>query len=190
MLSLAIITVLSLMWLPRRVRRTGGFGRKASAVLRSLYALMLGLGGWFAGALIVLTTLPTVPLDDELLVVLSIGAPVGLGIYWAWVRRDSAVRVRTAGLVVAATGALVGASLGLHATAGVLALAHRDRRSCGRSEPDGDRLRHGARAIGARPFRRNRDGARALARRSLIVMRPRPRRARGRGRVWRPRERR
>jgi pimeloyl-ACP methyl ester carboxylesterase len=122
MLSLAIITVLSLVWLPRRVHRNGGFGRKAGAVLRSLYALVLGLGGWFAGALIALTTLPTVPLDDELLVVLSIGAPVGLGIYWAWVRRDSAVRVRTAGLVVAATGALVGAWLGFHATAGLLAL--------------------------------------------------------------------
>ena len=122
MLGLATITAFSLLWLPRRVRRNGGFGRKASAVLRSLYPVVLGLGGWFAGALIVLTTMPTVPLDDELLVVLSIGAPIGLGIYWAWVRRDSAVRVRTAGLVVAATGALVGASLGFHATTGLLAL--------------------------------------------------------------------
>jgi hypothetical protein len=122
MLGLGIITLLGLLWLPRRVRRKGGFGRKASAVLRSLFSLVLGLGGWFAGALIVLTTLPTVPLDDELLVVLSIGGPVGLGIYWAWVRRDSGVRARTAGLVVAATGALVGAWLGFHATAGLLAL--------------------------------------------------------------------
>ena len=122
MLGLATITAFSLLWLPWRVRRNGGFGRKASAVLRSLYPVVLGLGGWFAGALIVLTTMPTVPLDDELLVVLSIGAPIGLGIYWAWVRRDAAVRVRTAGLVVAAAGALVGASLGFHATTGLLAL--------------------------------------------------------------------
>jgi pimeloyl-ACP methyl ester carboxylesterase len=122
MLGLGSLTVFSLVWLPRRVRRTGGFGRKASAVLRSSYPLVLGLGGWFAGALIVLTTMPTVPLNDELLVVLSIGVPIGLGIYWAWVRRDAAVRVRTAGLVVAATGALVGAWLGFHATSGLLAL--------------------------------------------------------------------
>ena len=71
-----------------RVHRRGRFGRKASATLRSLYPIVLGLGGWFLGVLIVITTMPGVPLDDELLAVLSVGVPVGLGIYWAWVHRD------------------------------------------------------------------------------------------------------
>jgi len=35
-----------------------------------------------------MTALPGVPLDSELLAVLSVGVPVGLGIYWAWVHRD------------------------------------------------------------------------------------------------------
>ena len=43
------------------------FGRKAGATLRSLYPLVLGLGGWFLGVLIVITTMPGVPLDSELL---------------------------------------------------------------------------------------------------------------------------
>ena len=59
-------------------------------MLRSLYPVVLGLGGWFLGALFVLTIAPTVPLDNELLAVLSIGTPVGLGIYFAWVRRPLA----------------------------------------------------------------------------------------------------
>jgi hypothetical protein len=122
MLGLAIVAVLSLLWLPRRVHRRGGFGRRAAAALRSLYPLVLGLGGWFAGALTILTTSATVPLDDELFAVLSIAAPISLGIYWAWVRRDWAARVKTTGFVAAATGALVGGWLGFNATAGLLAL--------------------------------------------------------------------
>ena len=72
----------------RRVHRRGRFGRKASATLRSLYPIVLGLGGWFLGVLIVLTTMPGVPLDDALLAALSVGVPIGLGIYFAWVNRD------------------------------------------------------------------------------------------------------
>ena len=63
----------------RRVHQRGRFGRKASATLRSLYPIVLGLGGWFLGVLIVITTMPGVPLDDELLAILSVGVPVGLG---------------------------------------------------------------------------------------------------------------
>ena len=84
----ALLTVLSLLWMAGLVRRRGGFGRKASATLRSVYPVVLGLGGWFMGVLIVVTTMPGVPLDDELLAVLSVGVPIGLGIYWAWVPRD------------------------------------------------------------------------------------------------------
>ena len=81
----------------RRVRSAARFGRKTSAVLRSLYPIVLGLGGWFLGVLIVLTAMPDVPLDDELLAVLSIGVPIGLGIYLAWVDRDRPARTRLPG---------------------------------------------------------------------------------------------
>ena len=122
MVGVAILALLSLLWMPYRVHKRGGFGRKASASLRSLYPLVLGLGGWFAGALIVMTTLPGVPLDDELLTVLSIGTPIGLGIYWAWVHRDWSANTKTAGFVTAMAGALAGAWLGFNATTGLLAL--------------------------------------------------------------------
>jgi pimeloyl-ACP methyl ester carboxylesterase len=82
MVGLALLTVVSLLWMARRVRRRGRFGRKAGATLRSVYPIVLGLGGWFLGALVVITTMPGVPLNDELLAMLSIGVPVGLGIYW------------------------------------------------------------------------------------------------------------
>ena len=48
-IGLALLVPLSLLWMARRVRKRGGFGRKAGAVLRSLWAVVLGLGGWFAG---------------------------------------------------------------------------------------------------------------------------------------------
>ena len=122
MVGLALLTVLSLLWMAGRVRRRGGFGRKASAVLRSVYPIVLGLGGWFMGVLIVVTTMPGTPLDDELLAALSIGVPIGLGIYWAWVPRDGSGPTKTAGFAGALAGALVGAWLGFHATTGLLAL--------------------------------------------------------------------
>ena len=122
MVGLALLAVLSLLWMARRVRRRGGFGRKAGAALRSVYPIVLGLGGWFLGVLIVITTMPGVPLDDELLVVLSVGMPVGLGIYWRGCTATGRPRTKTIGLAAAIGGALVGAWLGFHATAGLLAL--------------------------------------------------------------------
>ena len=122
MVGLALLTVLSLLWMAGRVRRRGGFGRKGSAVLRSVYPIVLGLGGWFMGVLIVVTTLPGTPLDDELLAALSIGVPIGLGIYWAWAPSDGSGPTKAAGFAGALAGALVGAWLGFHATTGLLAL--------------------------------------------------------------------
>ena len=83
---------------------------------------MLGLGGWLLGVLVVVTTMPSVPLDDELLALLSVGIPVGLGVYWAWVRRDASASTKTAGFVAALAGSLAGAFLGFHATEGLMAL--------------------------------------------------------------------
>jgi pimeloyl-ACP methyl ester carboxylesterase len=121
-ITLAAVTVLSLGLMVRWIRKRGGFGSRASVVLRSAYPIILGLGGWFLGVLIVLAVIPGVPIDDELLVALSVGLPVGLGIYLAWVHRDWAAQKKGLGLAAAVAGALIGAWLGFHATAGFIAL--------------------------------------------------------------------
>jgi pimeloyl-ACP methyl ester carboxylesterase len=118
--GLAVITVLSLLWMA--VRRTPRFGRKKSVLMRSLYPIVLGLGGWFAGVLLVITTMPGVPLDDQRLATLSVGLPVALGIYYAWLNRDWPARTRLTGFVAAVVGGLVGAWLGFQAGADLLAL--------------------------------------------------------------------
>ena len=122
MVGLALLTVLSLVWMGRRVRKRGRFGRKAGATLRTLFPIVLGLGGWFLGVLIVITTMPSVALDEELLAALSVGVPIGLGIYFGWVNRDWSAMTKATGFAAAAAGALVGARLGFHATDGVLAV--------------------------------------------------------------------
>jgi pimeloyl-ACP methyl ester carboxylesterase len=122
-LALAAVTVASLVWMAWWVHKRGGFGRNASAVLRSAYSIILGLGGWLLGTLIVLATMPGVPIDDELVVALSVGLPVGLGIYLAWVHRDWSAQSKGVGLAAAVAGALVGAWLGFQATNGFIALA-------------------------------------------------------------------
>jgi pimeloyl-ACP methyl ester carboxylesterase len=122
MLAFAVLTVLSLLWMPLRVRRRGAFGRKASGGLRSLYAVVLGLGGWFVGLLIVLTVLRTVPLDDELLGALSVGVPIGLAVYFAWVNRDWSANTKATGFAAVSGGALIGAWLGFNAMDGLFAL--------------------------------------------------------------------
>lgn len=123
MVGFAGLAALSLLWLARRAGRWGGFGRTTSVVLRSIYPLVPGLGGWFLGALVVMTFWPAIPLDNGLLAVVSVGVPIGLGTYWAWVRRDWPAQARTAGLVAALGGALISAWLGLNAADGPLALA-------------------------------------------------------------------
>ena len=47
---------------------------------------------------------------------LSVGLPIGLGVYLAWVNRDSATPSNT-GFAAAALGALIGAWLGFNVTA-------------------------------------------------------------------------
>jgi hypothetical protein len=122
MVGLALLTVVSLLGMARRVHKRGRFGNKAGAVLRALYPVVLGLGGWFIGVLIAITTMPGVPLDDELLVALSVGVPVGLGIYLAWVNRSWSAGIKATGFAAAVASALVGGWLGLHAAEGLLAL--------------------------------------------------------------------
>jgi hypothetical protein len=65
---------------------------------------------------------PALPLDDLLLAVLSIGVPIGLGIYLAWVDRGRPTTGRRVGLAGSLAGALVGAWLGFHVTSGLMAV--------------------------------------------------------------------
>jgi hypothetical protein len=122
MLGLTVFTVLSLLWLAWRVRRRGRIGRRAAVALRSVVPLVLGMGGWLAGCLVVLTTGWTVALDDELLVVLSAGLPIGLCVHLAWLDRDRPAAIRTAGLCAALAGSLLGGWLGFHCADGLAAL--------------------------------------------------------------------
>jgi uncharacterized membrane protein YdfJ with MMPL/SSD domain/pimeloyl-ACP methyl ester carboxylesterase len=120
--GLPAIALLSLLLLWRRSRKRGRIGRKASILLRSVFTVVLGLAGWFAGVVIVLFAFPEVALDDALLAVLSIGVPIGLGIYLAWVNRELSSRASTVGFLAATASALVGAWLGFHATTGLMAV--------------------------------------------------------------------
>ncbi len=115
MLALAALTVLSLILMALRVRWRGPFGRKSSVVLRAVYPLVLGLGGLVLGVLVVLTMNAGVAVTDELVVAVSVGLPIGLGVYLAWANRESATPSNT-GLAAAAAGALVGAWLGFNVT--------------------------------------------------------------------------
>ena len=122
MIGLALLTIVSLLLLARRVWKRCRLGRKASAALRSVYAVVLGLGGWFLGLLVVFTAVPGVPVDDELLASISVGVPVGLGIYIAWVNRDSSGSTKRVGFAAASAGALLGAWLGFNAMEGLAAV--------------------------------------------------------------------
>ena len=125
MLGLGGLTALSLLWLPVRAR-FGRRGRKSRALLRAVYAPILGLGGWFGGVLLALTAVPSVPLDDVVLRCVSIGVPVGLAVYCVWVDRYWSGRMKRIGLAAAVAAALVGAWLGggsSHSLLAVLAAA-------------------------------------------------------------------
>jgi pimeloyl-ACP methyl ester carboxylesterase len=122
MVGFAVLALLSLLLMARRVHKRGRFGSKSSATLRTVYPIVLGLGGWFLGLLIVLTAMPGTPLDSPLLAVVSVGAPIGLGLYFAWVNRDWSSRIKTTGFAAAMVGALAGTWLGFNAAEGLIAL--------------------------------------------------------------------
>ena len=110
LLGLSALTVLALLWLGGRLLRGATFGRKGSVAVRSLLPLVVGLGGWCIGVLVVLTALPNVPLDDQVLAVLSVAPPVALAVYAG---RSSRWDGRVAGFAVVC-GATLGAWLGFH----------------------------------------------------------------------------
>ena len=115
LVALAMIMVVSLVAMARRVRRRGPFGPVPGALLRSVYPMLLGLGGWSLGVLLVLLSGLPMTLDNPLLAVFGVGAPVGLGIGWAGRSVGAAGRRARA---TAVAGALAGAWLGFHVTGG------------------------------------------------------------------------
>ena len=122
MIGFALLAVIWLVILAIRVRRRGGTGRKTGAWIRSAGPIVFGLGGWFLGALLVLRFWPNVPLEDQLLAVVSVAVPIWLGVYAGWVRTDTPKAMRAKGIGAAGVGAVGGAALGFHVTSGLIAL--------------------------------------------------------------------
>ena len=123
MLGFAALTVLSLLLAaaPRpqaRQVRTQGERRRSGRC----YVLVLGLGGWFAGALVVLTTLPTVPLDSELLAGLSGACRPAWGSTGPGCTTTGRPRRKPRVWPRRCAGALVGAWLGFMAVSGLYAI--------------------------------------------------------------------
>lgn len=120
MLGLPLLTLLSLIAIARRVRKRGCLGRRASAVLRAFYPVILGPAGWLLGVLVVTTTMPHVPLDSASLTTVAVGLPTATGLYLAWVHTDRPATGMCTSFAAAAGGALVGAWLGFNATGGLV----------------------------------------------------------------------
>jgi len=122
MVGLALAALLSAAWMVRRVAKRGRLPRGTRAVARSLGAVVLGLGGWIAVALVALIAAPGVPIDDAGLMALGMGVPAAVATWCGWRDRDRAVG-GAAGLLVALLGALVGAWLGLGSATAPAAVA-------------------------------------------------------------------
>lgn len=118
----AALAALLLLLMALHVFRRGGFGPTGSAVLRTLAPILLGLGGWFLGLLIVLSVWPAVHPSSEPLAIFAFGIPIGIGTYLAWTHRDRLAKTRYQGLAAAIGGALLGAWLGFNAAEGFLAI--------------------------------------------------------------------
>ncbi len=121
-IGVAVLAVALLVWMGLRVRVLGGFGPRASAWLRSLGPVLLGLGGWFAAQLVVLPLSPATPLDSAVVAVLAMGVTIGGGLYLAWIHRDQTSSTRYWGLAAAIGGSVIGAWLGFSAVSGLFAV--------------------------------------------------------------------
>jgi pimeloyl-ACP methyl ester carboxylesterase len=118
LVGLAAVTVVLLLWLPARLRRRGSIGTRTAFVTRTLLAPVIGLGGWSAAALLVLTLWPSLALDSRLLAMVSIGLPVAAAVHLSWTNRAHPALVRQVGLGAAVAGAVVGSWCGLHVVVG------------------------------------------------------------------------
>jgi len=122
MIGFAALAALWLLWVALRVRKRGAAGRKTSVATRTIVLLVLGLGGWFGAALVVLTLWPALSLSSELLGILAPSVPIALGLYLAWTHRDWDRATKSLGLLAATAGALLGGWFGFTATSGLSAL--------------------------------------------------------------------
>ena len=121
-IGVVVLAALWLLWLARRVRKHGSAGRKTSVLARTIVPVVLGLGGWFGAALVVLTLWPALSLASELLGILAPSGLIALGLYLAWTHRDWDRATKSLGLLAATAGALLGGWLGFAATSGLFAL--------------------------------------------------------------------
>ena len=122
MIGFALLAALWLLWVARRVRKHGAAGRKTSLATRTILTVVLGLGGWFGAALVVLTVWPALSLSSELLGILAISVPIALGLYLAWIHRDWDRATKSLGLLAAIAGALLGGWLGFTVVSGLFAI--------------------------------------------------------------------
>ena len=122
MIGFVVLAALWLLWVARRVRKHGAAGRKTSVATRTIVPLVLGLGGWFGAALVVLTLWPALSLSSELLGILAPSVPIALGLYLAWTHRDWDRATKSLGLLAAIAGALLGGWLGFTAVSGLFAV--------------------------------------------------------------------
>ncbi|HEY3923708.1 MAG TPA: alpha/beta fold hydrolase [Acidothermaceae bacterium] len=121
-IGFAALAALALLWVARRVRKHGAAGRKTSVVGRTIVPVVLGLGGFFGAALVVLTLWPALSLTSELLRILAPSGLIALGLYLAWTHRDWDRATKALGLLAAIAGALLGGWLGFTALSGLFAL--------------------------------------------------------------------
>jgi pimeloyl-ACP methyl ester carboxylesterase len=121
-IGVVVLAALWLLWVARRVRKHGSAGRKTSVLARTIVPVVLGLGGFFGAALVVLTLWPALSLASELLRILAPSVPIALGLYLAWTHRDWDRATKSLGLLAAIAGALLGGWLGFTATSGLFAL--------------------------------------------------------------------
>ena len=121
-IGFVVLAALSLLWVALRVRKHGSAGRKTSVVARTIVPFVLGLGGFFGAALVVLTLWPALSLSSELLRILAPSGPIALGLYLAWAHRDWDRATNSLGLLAATAGALLGGWLGFTAASGLFAL--------------------------------------------------------------------
>ena len=122
MIGVVVLAALLLLWVALRVRKHGSAGRKTSVLARTIVPVVLGLGGFFGAALVVLTFWPALSLASELLGILAPSGLIALGLYLAWTHRDWDRATKSLGLLAAIAGALLGGWLGFTATSGLFAL--------------------------------------------------------------------
>ncbi len=120
--GVVVLAALSLLWVALRVRKHGSAGRKTSVVARTIVPVVLGLGGFFGAALVVLSLWPALSLASELLRILAPSGLIALGLYLAWTHRDWDRATKSLGLLAATAGALLGGWLGFTAISGLFGL--------------------------------------------------------------------